>query len=72
MAQLPAACGGARLTDGLFPFAEDADRHSGPRRKTEMLFIQAYQLQTQVWLSCADVSKKKKETNRQGERERKY
>lgn len=67
---------GTGLTDGLFPFAEDADRHSGPRRKTEILFIQAYQPQTQVWLSCADVSaelssKRKKERDREGEKERK-
>lgn len=32
MARLSAACRGARLTDGLFPFAEDADGLSGPWR----------------------------------------
>lgn len=49
--------------------------------KTEILFIQAYQPQTQVWLSYADVStelssksKRKRRTDRErergGERER--
>lgn len=55
MARLSAACRGARLTDGLFPFAEDADGLSGPwqgkKKEKKIQFIQAYQLlQTVAWL----------------------
>lgn len=76
MARLSAACGGARLTDGLFPFAEDADRLSRPWRKGKYysyrhISPRHYSLAgSYADMSTELSSKRKKGMDRQEERER--